>query len=55
MQCQLCSAVQDYLMGNTTLVQQFHSGWQYRSEEERAAEMSKLVSELTKVLEFPWP
>ncbi|BDA50568.1 probable alpha-(1,3)-fucosyltransferase 10 [Coccomyxa sp. Obi] len=55
MQCQLCSMLQDVLAGNRSLVQQFRSGWQYRSEVQKEMEMSMLVSKLAETLELPWP
>ncbi|EIE20569.1 hypothetical protein COCSUDRAFT_57715 [Coccomyxa subellipsoidea C-169] len=55
MQCQLCSTVRDILAGNTTLVQQFRSGWRYRSEWQVAEEMNSLKSKLKDVLEMPFP
>lgn len=55
MQCQLCSMLQDVLAGNRSLVEQFRSGWQYRSEVQKEVEMSMLVSKLAETLELPWP
>ena len=55
MQCQLCSTVRDIQAGNSSLTQQFHSGWRYRSEFQVAEEMRELTSKLKDVLEMPWP
>ncbi|KAK9917201.1 hypothetical protein WJX75_001812 [Coccomyxa subellipsoidea] len=42
-QCQLCSMLADYRAGNTSLVQQFRDGWDYRSEEQKQLESRQFL------------